>query len=64
MARKDYLSPSQGAGLRPLRNSTGPERHGEMVNPPRMAKMGGFTRGSKAQLQEGKLKVKRPGFEK
>lgn len=61
---KDYLSPSQGAGLRPLKNSTEPEQHGEMKNPPRMAAWGGFTNASKSQLSRNKITIKRPGFEK
>ena len=63
MAR-DYLSPSQGAGLRPLKNSTTPEQHGEMKNPPRMAAWGGFTNGSKAKLGLNQMNIKKPGFEK
>lgn len=61
---KDYLSPSTGAGLRKLKNSTTPEQNGEMKNPPRMAAWGGFTTGSKSQLQNNKITLRRPGFEK
>lgn len=61
---KEYLSPSKGSGLRPLKNSTTPEQHGEMKNPPRMAAFGGFTNGSKSKLSHNKLDIKKPGFEK
>ena len=65
MAKRDYLSPNTGSGLRaPYNNSTGPDRHGQMINPPRMAIWGGFTNTSKGGLSQNRLSIKRPGFEK
>lgn len=66
MARgKGYLAPNTGAGLRnPTSNSTGPDRHGQAVNPPRMAKFGGFTSTRKAASLTSAPSIRRPGFEK
>jgi hypothetical protein len=64
MAR-DYLAPSTGPGLRaPFNNSTGPDKHGQVVNPPRMAIYGGFTNTRKGDMAINKLNIRKPGFEK
>lgn len=62
---KEFLSPNIGSGLRPAyNNSTGPDRHGQMLNPPRMQIFGGFTNTSRPGLKSGFLPIRKPGFEK
>jgi len=64
MAR-DYLAPNTGQGVRaPYNNSTGPDRNGQMVNPPRMATFGGFNSTSKGGFAMNRLNIRKPGFEK
>ena len=64
MAR-GYLSPNTGPGLRsPTTNSTGPDRHGQVVNPPRMARYGGLNNTRKLSSLTNAPTLRRPGFEK
>ena len=62
---REYLHPNTGPGPRaPWSNSTGPDRHGQMVNPPRMIIFGGFTSVRKGGMTSSALPIRRPGFEK
>lgn len=58
----DYLSPSTGAGLRPIHDSsTGPMKHGEIVNPPRMAEYGGFRKLNPIGYFKNIMRLRKPG---
>lgn len=50
----EYLAPKIGPGLRnPTANSTGPDTHGRVVNPPRMTGLGGLSSTGKALKPSG-----------
>lgn len=58
----EYLAPKIGPGLRDWKqNSTGPEVHGRVVNPPRMAPLGGFSSTSKGTTYGTQMKLAKGG---
>lgn len=60
----EYLSPNVGAGLRPTPgkdSSTGPQKHGEILNPPRMAEFGGMRKLNPIGYFRNKMTLKKPG---
>lgn len=60
----DYLSPNTGAGLRPTPgkdSSTGPAKHGEIVNPPRMSEFGGWRKLNPIGYFRNNMRLKKPG---
>lgn len=65
--KNDYLAPSTGSGMRPSPghdSSTGPMKHGEMVNPPRMAEFGGMRKLNALGFFKNMMRIKKPGGEK
>ena len=60
----DWLSPNTGSGLRPTPgkdSSTGPMKHGEILNPPRLAEYGGFRKLNPIGYFKNKMALKKPG---
>jgi hypothetical protein len=60
----DWLSPKTGAGLRPTPgkdSSTGPMKHGEIINPPRMAEFGGLRKLNPIGYFKNMMTLKKPG---
>lgn len=59
----DFLSPKTGPGLRsPTSPGTGPDQHGRIVNPPRMAALGGLDKTHKASGHfRNAMKIVKPG---
>jgi hypothetical protein len=60
----DWLSPNTGAGLRPTPgkdSSTGPQKHGEILNPPRLTEFGGMRKLNIIGYFRNQMKLKKPG---
>lgn len=60
----DYLQPNIGAGLRTTPGkdgSTGPAKHGEILNPPRLSVFGGMAKLNPIGYFRNKMTLKKPG---
>ena len=62
--KEDWLNPNIGAGLRPTPgkdSSTGPAKHGEIINPPRLSEFGGWRKLNPIGYFKNKMSLKKPG---
>ena len=62
--KDDWLNPNIGAGLRTTPgkdSSVGPMRHGEIINPPRMAVYGGLVKLGPIGYFKNMFKLKKSG---
>jgi len=55
-----FMKPSERGKRNPLSNETGPSNNGPIVNPPRMAAIGGF-KTDKRGFNKNTITIRKPG---
>jgi hypothetical protein len=55
-----FMKPGERGKRNPLSNDTGPSNNGPIVNPPRMAAIGGF-KSDKKGMAKNTMRIHKPG---